>query len=46
MAFKTGGQTQLLINTNTKQHSDVVKRGRRRDASDQAEGKGREPAVR
>lgn len=30
MAFRTGGQTQLLIKTNTKQHSDNSEEGRRR----------------
>lgn len=39
MAFQTGGQTQLLIKTNTKQHSDNSGEGRKRGSDAQAEGR-------
>lgn len=39
MAFQTGGQTQLLIKTNTKQHSDNSEEEGKRGSDDQAEGR-------
>lgn len=43
MAFQTGGQTQLLIKTNTKQHGDSSEEGRKRGSDDQAEGRALSP---
>lgn len=46
VAFKAGGQTQLLIKTNAKQPSDNSEEGRMRDSGlTRQRGKGCEPAV-
>lgn len=46
VAFKAGGQTQLLIKTNTKQLSDNSEEGRMRDSGlTRQRGNGREPVV-